>query len=116
MQDELYESAIAFLQDRQLDHATDATHRFETATGGEKFAALVDIGLAQYVGNYQDESVKVQEFLSPTFALHFGITIFNGEQSNLQSLVKAMTQLMIGGGSGTDDSGVWRVLRRRSEI
>ena len=48
-----YESVEAFMKDGQLDHPTDATHCFETATGGKKFAALVDIGLAQYVGNYQ---------------------------------------------------------------
>ena len=48
--------------------------------------------LAKHVGRYQDERVKVLEFLSPTFTLHFEITIYNGERSNLQSLVKSMTQ------------------------
>ena len=73
-----YESLEAFLKDRQVDHATDATHRFETAEGGAKFAGLVDRrtreqdefqDLAEYVGRYKDEKVKVQEFLSPTFTL-----------------------------------------------
>ena len=110
-----YDSTTAFLQDRQLDHATDATHRFETGTG-KMFAGLVDRrtreqdefqDLANHVGRYQDERVKVMEFLSPTFTLHFEITIYNGERSNLQSLVKSMTQAMIGGESGMD--GIWKM-------
>ena len=119
MQDELYESTIAFLQDRQLDHATDATHRFEYNKDTRNkafFAGLEDRktreqdefkDLAKHVGRYQEERVKVLEFLSPTFTLHFEITIYNGERSNLQSLVKSMTQAMIGSGSGMD--GIWKM-------
>ena len=122
MQDELYESTIAFLQDRQLDHALDATHRFETGFefGFQRkkafYAGLDDRktreqdefqDLANHVGRYQEERVKVLEFLSPTFTLHFEITIYNGERSNLQSLVKSMTQAMIGGTSGMD--GIWKM-------
>ena len=121
-QSELYESTTAFLMDRQLDHATDATHRFETGfeSGFQRkkafFAGLDDRrtreqdefqDLAKHVGRYQDERVKVLEFLSPTFTLHFEITIYNGERSNLQSLVKSMTQAMIGGESGMD--GIWKM-------
>ena len=122
MQYELYESTTAFLQDRQLDHALDATHRFETGFefGFQRkkafYAGLDDRktreqdefqDLAKHVGRYQDERVKVLEFLSPTFTLHFEITIYNGERSNLQSLVKSMTQAMIGSGSGMD--GIWKM-------
>ena len=119
MQYEFYESTTAFLQDRQLDHASDATHRFEYNKDTRNkafFAGLVDRrtreqdefqDLANHVGRYQDERVKVQEFLSPTFTLHFEITIYNGERSNLQSLVKSMTQAMIGGTSGMD--GIWKM-------
>jgi hypothetical protein len=117
-----YESLEAFLKDRQLDHATDATHRFETGTG-KMFAGLEDRktreqdefqDLAKHVGLYQNERVKVLEFLSPTFTLHFEITIYNGERSNLQSLVKSMTQAMLGSGSGTD--GIWKMAEMKTYL
>ena len=171
-----YESVFAFLQDRYLDHATDATHRFEAlsdgiedlsreltetftpvestpdpseadgaevtpdpcaAGSGEKkkkpmFAGLEDRrtreqdefqDLAKHVGRYQDERVKVLEFLSVTFTLHFEITIYKGERSDLQSLVKAMTQEMLGGtkemlaensGGKSGTGGIWKMRELRT--
>ena len=135
MQDELYESTIAFLQDRQLDHATDATHRFEYNKDTRNkafFAGLEDRrtreqdefqDLAKHVGRYQDERVKVLEFLSLTFTLHFEITIYKGERSDLQSLVKAMTQEMLGGtkevlaensGGKSGTGGIWKMRELRT--
>ena len=47
-----YESLEAFLKDRQLDHATDATHRFEALSDGIEVTAQAAVLRTALFGNW----------------------------------------------------------------
>lgn len=106
-------SITDFLSDREIEHAMDATHIFVDSQGKKRYACLEDRDsdldeLSRVVANNREENVQIQEILTPTYGLHFEMKIYNGDRSNLQSLVKAMTQAMLNGPS-TMQPGIWNL-------